>query len=87
MGESNALANRKPYTSRDVFLAAAASYQAIYGRKVLQDGVERNCIPATFQAIYLIGWKQDEIKPLKRGTASTSLQEALGHKETKESGQ
>lgn len=40
-------------------------------------------IPATFQIIYLIGWKPSENTPLpkKRGSANTSLKDVLGVKE------
>jgi hypothetical protein len=36
-------------------------------------------IPATFQIIYMIGWKPDgrEAKPLKRGSGEVSLKDAL----------
>ncbi|KAJ2997069.1 NADH dehydrogenase [ubiquinone] 1 alpha subcomplex assembly factor 5 [Globomyces sp. JEL0801] len=55
MGESNALLRRylvsidfrKHHVSKDVFMAAAAAYKAIYGNK---DG----SIPATFQVIYMV---------------------------------
>jgi NADH dehydrogenase [ubiquinone] 1 alpha subcomplex assembly factor 5 len=70
MGENNALFLRKSYTSRDVFIAAAAAYKSIYGN---QDG----SIPATFQIIYLIGWKphHSQPHPLKRGSAQKSFKD------------
>ena len=72
MGESNCLIERKPYTSRDVFMAASAIYKSVYGNK---DG----SIPATFQVLYMIGWKPHPLqpKPLARGSATTSLKEHL----------
>ncbi|KAI8899684.1 S-adenosyl-L-methionine-dependent methyltransferase [Globomyces pollinis-pini] len=78
MGESNALLRRylvsidfrKHHVSKDVFMAAAAAYKAIYGNK---DG----SIPATFQVIYMIGWKpsDDQPKPLPRGSAKHSFKD------------
>ncbi|KAI8924429.1 S-adenosyl-L-methionine-dependent methyltransferase [Entophlyctis helioformis] len=68
MGENNAIATRKHSVSKDTFMAAAATYKAIYGN---EDG----SIPATFQVIYMIGWKPDpsQPKPLKRGSGEISL--------------
>jgi NADH dehydrogenase [ubiquinone] 1 alpha subcomplex assembly factor 5 len=70
MGENNCLASRKHYTSKDVFIAASAAYQSIYGNP---DG----SIPATFQVIHMIGWKPHESqpKPLKRGSATRSFKD------------
>lgn len=70
MGESNALFDRKWYTHKDVFLAADAIYKSIYGNP---DGT----IPATVQVISIIGWKQTDVKPLKRGSATERLSNAL----------
>ncbi|KAJ3055385.1 hypothetical protein HK097_010661 [Rhizophlyctis rosea] len=69
MGESNAIAARKPYVKRDTLAAAAAIYQEVYGNK--EDG----SIPATFQIIYMIGWKPDptQQKPAKRGSGEVSM--------------
>ncbi|KAI8822243.1 S-adenosyl-L-methionine-dependent methyltransferase [Fimicolochytrium jonesii] len=68
MGESNAIMARKPFLSRDTLLAAAAAYKGIYGQ---EDG----SIPATFQIIYMIGWKPDpsQPKPLPRGSQEVSF--------------
>lgn len=73
MGESNAVSLRRPHLSRDTLLAADAIYRALHGN---EDGT----LPATFQVIFAIGWKPaaSQPKPLKRGTAKTSLKEALG---------
>ncbi|TPX56971.1 hypothetical protein PhCBS80983_g04158 [Powellomyces hirtus] len=70
MGESNAIAARKPYLSKDVLMAAAAAYKGIYGN---EDG----SIPATFQVIYMIGWKPDpsQPKPLARGSGEVSFKD------------
>ncbi|KZV70294.1 S-adenosyl-L-methionine-dependent methyltransferase [Peniophora sp. CONT] len=72
MGESNAIVGRRNFMHRDTLAAASAIYQALHGEA---DGT----IPATFQVIYLIGWKPDpsQRKPLERGTGETNLQDVL----------
>ncbi|KAJ1928142.1 hypothetical protein IWQ60_002309 [Tieghemiomyces parasiticus] len=67
MGESNAVLLR-----RDTLLAASSVYQALHGN---EDGT----IPATFQVVFMIGWKPDpsQPKPKKRGSATVSLKDAL----------
>ncbi|KAF9435705.1 hypothetical protein BGZ76_005696 [Entomortierella beljakovae] len=72
MGESNAIINRRGYLSRDTMLAASAIYKEMYGNP---DG----SIPATFQILYMIGWKPapTQFKPLERGTAKISLKDHL----------
>ena len=42
-------------------------------------GNEDGSIPATFQVIYMIGWRPDETQPLpkQRGSAKKSLKDAL----------
>ncbi|KAI9179953.1 hypothetical protein H9P43_005314 [Blastocladiella emersonii ATCC 22665] len=73
MGESNAVAQRRPALKRDTLAAAAAIYQAMHGNP---DG---NSVPATFQVIYLIGWKPSptQPKPLARGSAQVNLKDIL----------
>ncbi|XP_078261786.1 arginine-hydroxylase NDUFAF5, mitochondrial isoform X1 [Rhinoraja longicauda] len=68
MGESNCAWNRKSMLHRDTILAAAAIYKEMYGNK---DG----SVPATFQILYMIGWKPHESQalPAKRGSASVSM--------------
>ncbi|XP_046900169.1 arginine-hydroxylase NDUFAF5, mitochondrial [Hypomesus transpacificus] len=68
MGESNCAWNRKSLLHRDTILAAAAIYQEMYGN---EDG----SIPATFEILYMIGWKphDSQAKPLKRGSANVSF--------------
>lgn len=70
MGESNCLFDRKPYVSKDIFIAASAAYQSIYGKP-------DKSIPATFQIIYMIGWKPHpyQPKPLPRGSAQKSFKD------------
>ncbi|KAJ8394105.1 hypothetical protein AAFF_G00049100 [Aldrovandia affinis] len=70
MGESNCAWNRKSMLHRDTMLAAAAIYQEMYGK---EDG----SVPATFQILYMIGWKphESQAKPLRRGSATASFEE------------
>ncbi|KAI9482829.1 MAG: S-adenosyl-L-methionine-dependent methyltransferase [Benjaminiella poitrasii] len=72
MGESNAALTRRPFIKRDTLIAAASIYKELHGNP---DGT----IPATFQIIYLIGWKPSENtpSPKKRGSATASLKDIL----------
>lgn len=74
MAENNASKNRKLHLNRDIILAAGAIYNQLYG-KTKEDGSKY--IPATFQIIYMIGWKPDpsQPKPLQRGTGQISLKD------------
>jgi NADH dehydrogenase [ubiquinone] 1 alpha subcomplex assembly factor 5 len=58
---------------RDTALAAAAIYKQLYGKE--QDG--KCSVPATFQIIYMLGWKPDasQPKPLPRGSGEMSLKD------------
>ncbi|XP_019967277.2 arginine-hydroxylase NDUFAF5, mitochondrial [Paralichthys olivaceus] len=68
MGESNCAWNRKSLLHRDSILAAAAVYKEMYGN---EDG----SVPATFEILYMIGWKphESQAKPVKRGSATASF--------------
>ncbi|KLO19933.1 S-adenosyl-L-methionine-dependent methyltransferase [Schizopora paradoxa] len=72
MGESNAIIGRRSFIHRDTLLAASAAYKALHGN---EDGT----IPATFQIIFVIGWKPSptQPKPLERGTGKTNLKDIL----------
>ncbi|KAI0638589.1 S-adenosyl-L-methionine-dependent methyltransferase [Trametes polyzona] len=72
MGESNAVVGRRHYIHRDTLAAASAIYKELHGN---EDGT----IPATFQVIYVIGWKPapNQPKPLERGSAQTNLKDVL----------
>ncbi|KAF9580662.1 hypothetical protein BGW38_002602 [Lunasporangiospora selenospora] len=72
MGESNAVVSRRQLLKRDTMMAAAAIYKEMYGNP---DGT----VPATFQILYMIGWKPapTQHKPLERGSAKKSLKERL----------
>lgn len=52
MGENNASLIRSVHINREVLQSAAAIYQQNYGDRDLEQGV-----PATFQVINFIGWK------------------------------
>lgn len=70
MAENNAGINRKPHLHRDTLLAASAIYQEMYGNE--------NGIPATFQIIYMIGWKPDPKQmgtQAERGSGQVSLKD------------
>lgn len=71
MGEGNALKDRARVTGRGLFDRAAAHYMASYGAE--------GRIPATFEMVFLTGWAPHESqqKPLKPGSASARLADAL----------
>jgi len=62
MGENSAIYSRKSL-QRDTILAASAVYRAMYGD-------EEGNVPATYQILYMIGWKPDptQKKALKPGS-------------------
>ncbi|EJD01536.1 S-adenosyl-L-methionine-dependent methyltransferase [Fomitiporia mediterranea MF3/22] len=72
MGESNAVLGRRNIIHRDTLAAASAIYKAMHGN---DDGT----IPATFQVIFVIGWKPspNQPKPLERGTGQANLKDVL----------
>ena len=74
MGENNAARNRKLHLKRDTLLAASAIYDELYG-KLKDDG--SRYVPATFQVIYMVGWKPHESqpKPIERGSGEISLKD------------
>ncbi len=74
MGETNALVNRKrSFTSRRVMAEAMRRYSAHFSAP---DGR----VNASFDMVWLTGWKPHESqqKPLRPGSASCSLADALG---------
>lgn len=78
MGEANALdARPRSFTRRDVLLRAAELYADTFATP---DGR----IPATFELITLTGWapSKDQPQPLRPGSATTRLADALGTSET-----
>lgn len=61
MGENNASIFGSRHMHRDVLQASAAIYQSLYGSDEIEQG-----IPATFQMVHFIGWKNPtKTTPLK----------------------
>ena len=78
MGEANAMdARRKTFTPRAVIGQAAFIYHDAFG-------TPDNRIPATFEIITLTGWApaDSQPKPLRPGSATHRLADALGTSET-----
>jgi len=70
MAENNASWIRKLHLHRETMFAASAIYQELYGNP---DGT----VPATFQVIYMIGWKPapSQPQPLERGSGNVSMKD------------
>ncbi|GAV69773.1 Methyltransf_11 domain-containing protein [Cephalotus follicularis] len=68
MGETNALLQRMNILNRETALATAAIYNAMFAA---DDGT----IPATFQVIYMTGWREhsSQQKAKSRGSATVSF--------------
>ena len=78
MGENNALADRlKHATRRNVMTEAASIYAAHFGN-------DSGRVDATFEFITLTGWApaENQPQPLRPGSATARLADALGTKET-----
>ncbi|KFK44370.1 hypothetical protein AALP_AA1G248500 [Arabis alpina] len=76
MGETNALLQRNKILNRETALATAAIYESMFAT---EDGT----IPATFQVIYMTGWREHSSHPQakQRGSATvsfTDLQKQFG---------
>ena len=77
MGEGNALSHRiRTFSQRGLFLRAAEIYTQCF--------MNNGRIPATFEMLFLTGWAPDESqpKPLRPGSATQRLADALGVAET-----
>ncbi|KAI0722474.1 S-adenosyl-L-methionine-dependent methyltransferase [Earliella scabrosa] len=74
MGENNAVVGRRHIIHRDTLTAASAIYKELHGH---EDG----SVPATFQVIYVIGWKPapNQPQPLERGSAENRMKDILEH--------
>lgn len=72
MGETNAALNREAHCGRRTFERAACIYKERFG---FVDEQGRECIPATFQIMHMIGWSPSESqqKPMERGSAQFSI--------------
>lgn len=79
MGEANALDLRlRQPTQRGIFKQAARLYHDSFANA-------QSRIPATFELLFLTGWAPDasQPKPLRPGSATQRLSDALGTDETK----
>lgn len=76
MGEQNSLVSRANHLPKDVLLAANEICKTLHG-EVGEDGAVT--IPATFNVIFMIGWKMSESQPqpLERGTGQINLKDVL----------
>ena len=77
MGETNALTDRLRHpTRREIFAQAAEIYAQTHA-------LEEGRVFATFELIFLAGWapSEDQPKPLRPGSATTRLSDALGSTE------
>lgn len=76
MGEQNSLVSRANHLPKDVLLAANEICKTLHG-EVAEDGTVT--IPATFNVIFMIGWKMSESQPqpLERGTGQINLKDVL----------
>ncbi|KAH7835442.1 hypothetical protein Vadar_026172 [Vaccinium darrowii] len=70
MGETNSLLQRNIMLKRETALATAAIYESMFAS---EDGT----IPATFQVIYMTGWKEhhSQQKAKRRGSATISFKD------------
>ncbi|CAM8936263.1 unnamed protein product [Rhodiola kirilowii] len=70
MGETNSLMQRNHVLKRETALATAAIYDSMFAA---EDGT----IPATFQVIYMTGWKEhhSQQKAKRRGSATVSFED------------
>lgn len=70
MGETSALLQRSKVLKKETALATAAIYESMFAA---EDGT----IPATFQIIYMTGWREhhSQQKPKRRGSATVSFQD------------
>lgn len=70
MGETNALVQRHKILNRETALATAAVYESMFAA---EDGT----IPATYQIIYMTGWREhsSQQQPKRRGSATVSFQD------------
>ncbi|CAA2985770.1 methyltransferase At1g22800 isoform X1 [Olea europaea subsp. europaea] len=70
MGETNALLQSSKFLKRDTALATAAVYESMFAA---EDGT----IPATFQVIYMTGWREhpSQQKAKARGSATISFKD------------
>ena len=76
MGEQNAVLSRANILPRDVLLAANEIYKTLHGEAQPDGNV---LLPATFNVIFMIGWKKSasQPQPLQRGSGQVNLKDVL----------
>lgn len=76
MGEQNSLLSRSSVLPKDVLLAANEICKSLHGETGVDGTVT---IPATFNVIFMIGWKKSESQPqpLARGSGQINLKDVL----------
>ena len=76
MGESNASLLKREAVQRDTMLATAAIYQSMFG-------TPEGTVPATFDVVFLIGWKphKSQPKPLEPGQIDVNFKDLKLHLE------
>lgn len=76
MGEQNSLLSRSRLLPKDVLLAANEICKAMHGETDVDGNVT---IPATFNVIFMIGWKKSDSQPqpLERGSGQINLKDIL----------
>ncbi|XP_027346513.1 putative methyltransferase At1g22800, mitochondrial isoform X2 [Abrus precatorius] len=74
MGETNALSQMNSILKKDTALATAAIYDSMFSA---EDGT----VPATFQVIYMTGWREhpSQQKAKRRGSATISFKDIQNH--------
>lgn len=75
MGESNSSLSKRDFVRKDTFLAAASIYDELFGQ--YDQELNKKFIPATFEIIFLIGWKEPAVVPLERGDYESNLKDVL----------
>ncbi|KAL7753929.1 hypothetical protein RI367_000861 [Sorochytrium milnesiophthora] len=82
MGETNAVVQRLPFLRRDTLIAASAIYESLHGNPPSNDPAQPagKSVPATFQILYMIGWKPapSQPKPLERGSGKVNIPTRAG---------
>lgn len=75
MGENNAVLQRPLRLNKNTMFSAATLYDKLYGCQEKNSDIKG--IPATFQILYMIGWKPDpsQPKPLPRGSGQISIKD------------
>jgi NADH dehydrogenase [ubiquinone] 1 alpha subcomplex assembly factor 5 len=72
VGEGNSTFSRRMMLAKDTFIATDAIYRGLFMEKA---GEFIGKIPATFELVHFIGWKEhpDQRKPLARGTRGIDI--------------